>query len=186
MRYIVMISVAVMMMLVGCSQQVAPQLPPIDENATGGNVKDTTQIVNDTVEVNEDKDAGSDETQSTSDDAIAYNSSSDGFKSIYFGFDAYGVDASMQKRIVHDAQRVLTSGAKRIKIEGNCDEFGTDEYNYALGLKRAQAVKSALVANGVPAERLYIVSFGESNPVCSEPTDTCYARNRRVDLRIAR
>ena len=92
----------------------------------------------------------------------------------------------MEGRIVQDAARAKEVGASRIKIEGNCDEFGTDEYNYALGLKRAKAVKDAMAAQGVDAGRMVIISYGESNPVCNEPTDTCYARNRRADLRLAK
>ncbi|MDD5549213.1 MAG: OmpA family protein, partial [Sulfurovaceae bacterium] len=71
----------------------------------------------------------------------------------------------------------------KIKIEGNCDEFGTDEFNYALGLKRAKAVKDALVAKGVPESVFSLISLGESTPICVDATDECYAANRRVDLK---
>jgi peptidoglycan-associated lipoprotein len=82
--------------------------------------------------------------------------------------------------------KLAMSTSSQIKIEGNCDEFGTDEYNYALGLKRAKAVKDSLAAQGVSTGKTVIVSFGESSPVCTEPNDTCYDRNRRVDIRLAR
>jgi peptidoglycan-associated lipoprotein len=88
----------------------------------------------------------------------------------------------MQKAIDKNIQ-TLKSYNGNIKLEGNCDEFGTDEFNYALGLKRAKAVKDALVAQGIAAERFTIVSLGESTPVCTNnTTDECYAQNRRVDL----
>jgi peptidoglycan-associated lipoprotein len=82
--------------------------------------------------------------------------------------------------------KVAMSGSSKIKIEGNCDEFGTDEYNYALGLKRAKAVEDSLAAQGVADSRMVIVSFGESSPVCTEPNDSCYDRNRRVDIRLVK
>ena len=113
------------------------------------------------------------------------NSSSDGFQSIYFGFDQYSIPVDMEQYVAKDAS-VATGISGKIKIEGNCDEFGSDEYNYALGLKRAKAVKDALISHGVPASRMVMVSYGESNPACSDTTDSCYAQNRRVDLRLAR
>ena len=113
------------------------------------------------------------------------NSSSDGFQSIYFGFDQYNISPEMENYMAKNAS-VANSTGRRIKIEGNCDEFGSDEYNYALGLKRAKVVKDALAMQGVPSSRMVMVSYGESNPVCSEASETCYARNRRVDLRLAK
>ncbi len=116
-----------------------------------------------------------------------YNSSSDGMQSFYFDFNKFEVTPDMQQNVTFNAGVIngKLSGNK-IKIEGNCDEFGSDEYNYALGLKRAKAVKDSLASEGVPASNLVIVSFGESNPQCREMTDSCYARNRRVDLHTVR
>jgi len=76
------------------------------------------------------------------------------------------------------------AGGKRIKIEGNCDEFGTDEYNYALGLKRAKSVRDSMTSQGINTSNMVMVSFGESNPTCTNSTDSCYGKNRRVDLRL--
>ena len=100
--------------------------------------------------------------------------------------DEYSISPEMEARIEQDAKRAREVGGSRIKIEGNCDEFGTDEYNYALGLKRAKAVKESLAAHGVDQNRMVIISYGESNPVCTDASETCYARNRRTDLRLAR
>ena len=71
-----------------------------------------------------------------------------------------------------------------IILEGNCDEWGSDEYNFALGLKRAEAVKKAIVAEGVDASRVSMVSFGESSPTCTDKTKECWAQNRRVDFKL--
>jgi len=104
-------------------------------------------------------------------------------QSIYFDFGGYGIAEGMENNINTNVQQLSRSNGK-IKIEGNCDEFGTDEYNYALGLKRAKAVKDSIIAKGISPSKMVIISFGESNPVCSNPTDSCYAQNRRVDLRL--
>ncbi len=73
-----------------------------------------------------------------------------------------------------------------IIVEGNCDEWGTDEYNQALGLKRAKAVKEALIAKGVNADRIAVKSYGETNPVCTEKTKACDAQNRRAEFKLSR
>jgi len=91
----------------------------------------------------------------------------------------------MQENMNTNTQ-IANTATGTIKIEGNCDEFGTDEYNYALGLKRAKTVKDSLVAQGIAQSKIVLVSFGESTPVCQAPSDSCYDRNRRVDLRLVR
>jgi len=99
------------------------------------------------------------------------------------GVGQYSVASSMSASLARDVS-VASAASRKIKIEGNCDEFGTDEYNYALGLKRAKAVKDALVSRGVNGSKIVLVSLGESNPICATPSDACYAKNRRVDLRL--
>ena len=151
------------------------------------NISDVAQIAGETVSINDDAYTVAQANKNSSDIAKngKYNSSSDGFQSIYFDFGAYGITGNMENNIAKNVNVVKNTNA-RIKIEGNCDEFGTDEYNYALGLKRAKAVKDSIAAQGVSADKMVIISFGESNPVCSNPTDACYAQNRRVDLRIVK
>lgn len=156
------------LLLTGCGQKT-PGL------STGGNsnITDETAISGDAVSIDE----------STYGNNSGKNSSADGFQSVYFGFGEYGVASSMSSALARDVS-VASAASKKIKIEGNCDEFGTDEYNYALGLKRAKAVKDDLISRGVNGSKIVIVSFGESNPVCSTPSDACYGKNRRVDLRL--
>ncbi len=116
-----------------------------------------------------------------------YNGSTDGMKSVFFNFGEYDISYDMQGTVVFNAKVLKQKlGSGRVKLEGNCDEFGTDEYNYALGLKRAKAVKDSLQAQGIRPGQIVIVSFGESNPQCHNATDSCYANNRRVDLHLLR
>ena len=105
--------------------------------------------------------------------------------SIYFAFDKFELDNAMQEKISAAAE-LGNNGAKdySVKLEGNCDEWGSDEYNFALGLKRSSAVKKALVAEGIDASRISMVSYGESNPVCSDKTKECWSKNRRVDFKL--
>jgi peptidoglycan-associated lipoprotein len=72
-----------------------------------------------------------------------------------------------------------------VKIEGHCDAAGSDEYNYALGLRRAKATKDALTANGISSNNITLVSMGESAPECAMNSSAdCYAKNRRVEFKV--
>jgi peptidoglycan-associated lipoprotein len=68
----------------------------------------------------------------------------------------------------------------RFTIEGHCDERGSEEYNLALGDRRANAIKQYLISQGIMELRLSTVSYGEERPVCHEQTEECYERNRQA------
>ena len=104
---------------------------------------------------------------------------------IYFDFDKFNIREDMQNNVSNDASMINGAANKfSVKLEGNCDEWGSDEYNFALGLRRANTVKKSLVAEGVNANRITMVSFGESNPTCTDKTKECWAKNRRVDFKL--
>lgn len=106
-------------------------------------------------------------------------------QNVYFDFDKFNIRADQQSVINTNA--ALFGGEAmglRILVEGNCDEWGSDEYNYALGVKRAKAAKDALVAQGVSESRIEIASNGESKPVCTERSKACDAQNRRDEFRV--
>jgi peptidoglycan-associated lipoprotein len=109
-------------------------------------------------------------------------------KSIHFGFDMFNLTEQMQSISVDNSSKIKDlsglNGNFKIKLEGNCDEWGTDEYNYALGLKRTKTVKKDLIANGISSDRIVVVSYGESNPLCTEQTAKCWKKNRRVDYKL--
>ncbi len=107
-------------------------------------------------------------------------------KKIYFDFDKYNIRKDQQTNIDANAALFSSPEAKQfsIKVEGNCDEFGTDEYNYALGLKRAKSVKDGLVAKGMVADRITVVSYGESNPTCNDKNKACWDKNRRAEFKV--
>lgn len=105
---------------------------------------------------------------------------------VYFDFDKFNIRADQQGTINNNAALFNQAGAEAltVKVEGNCDEWGSDEYNYALGLKRATAAKDALVAQGVNESRISVVSYGESNMVCTEHSKECDAQNRRDEFKV--
>ena len=109
--------------------------------------------------------------------------SKSGYKLLYFASDSYSLDDDQIQRLMSDLPKLKSQVSKgKLLVEGNCDEFGTDEYNHALGLKRAKAVKSLLVNGGIEASKIDIVSYGESNPVCTINKPACHAKNRRVEI----
>jgi len=114
---------------------------------------------------------------------------SGGIKNIYFSSDQYNI-SSDKLHIIRNNARVLSSSVNsgaRVKIEGHCDATGTDEYNYALGLRRAKAAKDATVSAGIKSSSITVVSMGESSPECTTGYSTaCYGKNRRVEFKVIR
>jgi peptidoglycan-associated lipoprotein len=102
-------------------------------------------------------------------------------ENVYFGFNQYSLTANMKDVVMSNANKLsAVNPSSTIKVTGNTDEWGTDEYNYALGLKRAKVVKDVLLNNGVAAN-LTLVTLGESNPACTSKTTSCWQENRRVE-----
>ena len=100
---------------------------------------------------------------------------------IYFRFDRYDLTTEQKNIAVSNAEKLQGMNNTGVKVSGNTDEWGSDEYNYALGLKRAKTVKDILVNEGVDASSISLISLGESNPVCTEKNSTCWQKNRRVE-----
>jgi peptidoglycan-associated lipoprotein len=100
-------------------------------------------------------------------------------KDIHFDFDKYDIRPGDAK-ILDGNATWLKSNDVLVLIEGHCDERGTNEYNLALGERRAKATMNYLVGQGVQAGRITIISYGEERPLCTEHTEACWARNRRA------
>jgi peptidoglycan-associated lipoprotein len=99
-------------------------------------------------------------------------------KDIYFDFDKSNVRPGDAKILDASAAYLKANPDQIVLIEGHCDERGTNEYNLALGERRARAAMSYLVDQGIAASRITLTSFGKERPVCTEKTAACYARNR--------
>jgi peptidoglycan-associated lipoprotein len=103
-------------------------------------------------------------------------------KDIYFDFDQYDIREDAKPILKELAAILLKDNKIKVVIEGHCDERGTNEYNLALGEKRANAVKEYLITLGVPSKRINTVSYGEEKPLCTEHTEDCWAKNRRASF----
>lgn len=100
-------------------------------------------------------------------------------KDIYFDFDKYDIRPGDAK-ILDSNATWLKGNNNLVLIEGHCDERGTNEYNLALGERRAKATMNYLVSQGVQAGRITIISYGEERPICTEHNEACWAKNRRA------
>jgi peptidoglycan-associated lipoprotein len=109
---------------------------------------------------------------------------SDALKPVYFAFDN-AVLRPADTKILDDSAKWLSSNPNYLLlIEGHCDERGTNDYNLALGDKRAKAAMNHLVAQGVKSDRIAIVSYGEERPACNEHNESCWSKNRRAQFLV--
>lgn len=106
----------------------------------------------------------------------------DKLDAIYFDFDKYDLRSESRATLKKNADWLTRNPDRKVVIEGNCDERGTNEYNMALGQRRAEAAAKYLNTLGVSAGRISTISYGEDRPVCKESTEECWARNRRDDF----
>jgi peptidoglycan-associated lipoprotein len=104
-------------------------------------------------------------------------------RSVYFDFDSNAVKDEYRNMIQAHARYLNDHRDRNIKIEGNCDERGSREYNLALGQRRAESVKKVMTVLGVQDGRIETVSFGEEKPKNPGHDEAAWAENRRADIR---
>jgi peptidoglycan-associated lipoprotein len=98
---------------------------------------------------------------------------------VYFDFDKYDIRPADTRTLDANAAWLKSNPNHLVLIEGHADERGTNEYNLALGERRAKSTMNYLVSQGVQANRITIISYGEERPTCQEHTEACWAKNRR-------
>ena len=103
---------------------------------------------------------------------------------IYFEFDSYVLTPLAQDVLMAKAEWLRANLDASVTIEGHCDERGTNEYNLALGDRRAGSVKSFLTSLGIAAGRLSTISYGEEHPVDAGHNEEAWAKNRRAHFTV--
>jgi peptidoglycan-associated lipoprotein len=103
---------------------------------------------------------------------------------VHFDFDKYDIRSEDAKILDANASWLKSNQNQLVLIEGHCDERGTNEYNLALGERRAKSAMNYLVSQGVQASRITIISYGEERPQCTEHTEACWAKNRRAHFLV--
>lgn len=103
---------------------------------------------------------------------------------IFFDFDRYDIRADSQEVLKAKANALRSYPSIRVQIQGNCDERGTQEYNLALGERRARAAYEFLLRLGVPAEQMDMISYGKERPAVTGTGEAVWAQNRRDEFVI--
>lgn len=105
---------------------------------------------------------------------------------VFFAFDKYDLDDNSKKALQKNADWLKQHPGTKTQIEGHCDERGTNNYNLALGERRALSTKKYLVALGVEDSRIYTISYGEEKPFCMEHKESCWQQNRRGHFLVSK
>ncbi len=105
-----------------------------------------------------------------------------GLQPVYFDFDQSFIRAEAREIMKANAEWLKAHPSAKIKIEGNCDERGTREYNQALGQRRAATAKKFFTDLGISDGRVSLISYGKEKPGCTESTESCWQKNRRDDF----
>jgi peptidoglycan-associated lipoprotein len=105
-------------------------------------------------------------------------------RDIHFDFDKYDIRPGDAKILDSNATWLKSNPNHLVLIEGHCDERGTNEYNLALGERRAKSTMNYLVSQGVQASRITIISYGEERPSCTQKNEECWAKNRRAQFLV--
>ncbi len=108
------------------------------------------------------------------------------FKDVLFDFNEYNIREDVRPVLESIASWLNENKDASVLIEGHCDERGTNEYNLALGEKRAKATKDYLISLGVAPNRVNTISYGEEKPLCTEQNNDCWQQNRRAHFVVAK
>jgi peptidoglycan-associated lipoprotein len=105
---------------------------------------------------------------------------------IIFKFDRYDLDDESRAVLRNNVTYLKKNSMTSIEVQGHCDERGTNNYNIALGERRAHATKMYMVSQGISASRIHTISYGEEKPFCFDSNDSCWLKNRRAHFKVDR
>ncbi len=163
---VVMMSLLSVAVLAGCKKTVREEAPPMatDPGTSTGPVFDGTTS------------AGAYGPNDLDTDACLRQ------RVVYFDLDQDALKPEFQAIVACHSKYLRDRPSSRVNLEGNADERGSREYNLGLGERRGNAVSSAMQAQGGSAGQQSVISYGEERPVCTESNESCWARNRRVEI----
>ncbi len=168
----------------GCAKQEMlkkdEMIPPGGSSGSTANKKETSAPKETPVKAEPVREASVKERVNAGEESAALSDSS--LERIYFDFDSYLLSPAARETLVHNANRLQSKAGMRIRIEGNCDERGSDEYNLALGEKRAKSAMQYIVNLGIPADRVTVISYGKEKPADPGHDEAAWAKNRRDEF----
>jgi peptidoglycan-associated lipoprotein len=166
-----------MIALIGCASPLNPPPPKWsveNPNAASGSGEKPAQTARETKR---------DTSGTSSLDALRNGqstASSGALKDVYFAFDRAELSDEARAALKADSEWLNANASVRVQIEGHCDERGAEDYNMALGAKRAQVAMEYLTSLGITPGRMSTISFGEEVPVCRDHSEECWTKNRRA------
>lgn len=107
-------------------------------------------------------------------------------RSVYYPFDVDAVQDADKPVVQAHGQYLAANPDRKVRLEGNCDERGSNEYNLGLGQRRADGVKKMLMLSGAKSSQLDSISYGEEKPSASGHDEASWAQNRRTDIKYAK
>lgn len=184
--FLAILSIIALLLFVGCGgkRQAAIQddsTTTAESGRTGGPITNTEDVTTES-----GRRVGSEGISETplSDMTLEEINAAEFLKIINFDFDKYDLRPDAIALLEQNGRWLLQNGSVKVIIEGHCDERGTEEYNLALGERRANSAKSFLVRFGIDETRLTTVSYGESLPVDATHNESAWAKNRRAFFRV--
>jgi peptidoglycan-associated lipoprotein len=188
----VMMVVLVMGLVTGCATKkpVTEQVTPADETARPAEEKPKAAAVEEVAKVSLPG-----EEISAEEIARAEEGGLEGkivktlelsYKDIYFDFDRYEIKDEAKPILEELANWLIKNKGTMVLLEGHCDERGTNQYNLALGDRRANSTKEFLIASGVPLRKINTISYGEERPLCTDHNEKCWSLNRRAHYIVSR
>ena len=135
-------------------------------------------------ETNQSQAVSSTSSESTESAASPFIVSERDLQRVQFNFDQYVLSMQARDILKSNAELLKSQPEWKIVIEGHCDDRGSDEYNLALGDRRAQEVKNFLVVLGISPERLKTNSYGEEMPLDASDNEMAWAKNRRAEFKV--
>jgi peptidoglycan-associated lipoprotein len=174
---------ALMVLVVGCPKKLKPEPAQTTAPGVGEKAGPATDVPSET---------GFQDTAETpssldeQDETLRKLNAQKVLGTVYFEFNKSDLSSEALEQLRKNAQWLKTNAKYRVRIEGNCDDRGTVEYNLALGDRRASAAKSYLVKAGIDASRIETISYGEEHPVDSGHNEDAWAKNRRDDFVVIR
>lgn len=178
-RFLV-IGFAVTLLAVGCAKQPVMEETPVPAQPTQVVVEQPVRAVQET--------PITDTRAMTAEEAAAEarRAAAAGLQRIHFEFDRSDLTEEAKQILVNNAGLLRAAPQVNVLIEGHTDERGSDEYNLALGERRAISARNFLVSLGVATDRLRIISYGEEMPIALERNEEAWAKNRRAEFKISR
>ncbi len=167
-------------LVAGCAKKKPMTAAPEEAAPPPPVAQEVTEAPSPTTEGDVQPDPLSEDIQSVN--AYVYESGLIG--DVYFEFDRYELQAEARNRLQKNAEFMKAHPEFVFSVEGHCDERGTNEYNLALGDRRASAAMAYMADLGVPESAAQTITYGEERPVCTQSNESCWWRNRRAHFVI--